>query len=165
MQHFRRQISMWSTLILLPAFLVGCGGSANEMTTTAVSGKVTFEDGPISGGGEIRFIPAQGKAAAGTIGSDGTYKLSTYGVDDGAILGEHRVEISQYLVLQEAKYASLPEGATTEDEAASQPVKEEVRVADEDLIPEVYDSVESPLRATVTVDGENVFDFTLERTP
>jgi len=129
-----------------------------------VSGKVTFGNKPLAGGGSIRFVPLDrsGKAAGGTIGESGEYSLSTYGADDGAIHGAHRVEIIQNVIIEPAVFPVPAEGSEPQD---LQPTKAEVSVVEGDRIPESYGSSESPLRATVEDTDQNTFDFSLERTP
>jgi len=72
----------------------GCGGGG--AATASVSGKVTYEGKPVTGG-SIGFSPIgtgsgnPGKAGGSTVQSDGTYTVSTYGEDDGAVIGKHKV--------------------------------------------------------------------------
>ncbi len=79
--------------------LVGCGGGGGEMTVAPASGKMTFNGGPVTGG-SITLAPVgggkgpAGKPASGAIQNDGTFKLSTYGTNDGAVIGKHKVSFS-----------------------------------------------------------------------
>jgi len=41
----------------------------------------------------VVFTPQQGRSARGTIQSDGSFTLSTYGKSDGAIVGMHKVSV------------------------------------------------------------------------
>lgn len=77
------------------AFVAGC--NSGEFTVREAGGKVTCNGVPVSGG-SIAFTPEgaadsleTGKPASATIASDGTFKLSTYGRFDGAIVGKHKV--------------------------------------------------------------------------
>jgi hypothetical protein len=76
------------------AFAAGCGGGQ----TALVDGRVKFKDGSdvsVLSGYEVDFQPAGGKTSAtGQIAADGTFKLTTFGADDGAIPGHHRVAIT-----------------------------------------------------------------------
>jgi hypothetical protein len=71
----------------------GCGG-----ITAPVEGRVKFKDGSdvsVLAGYEVSFQPAEGKTSAvGQIAPDGTFKLSTFGADDGALPGHHRVTVT-----------------------------------------------------------------------
>jgi hypothetical protein len=79
-------------LPLLTLF-IGCGGR----DLAAVEGQVTFDGHPVKGGALVFSpIPAgeerePGKSATGDIQPDGSYRLSTYRIHDGAVVGRHRV--------------------------------------------------------------------------
>lgn len=87
----------WTLLVTAFCFLCGCGGSPYEVAP--VHGVVKLNDTVLPQGG-IMFSPVAkgesinpGKAAVGTIQSDGTYTLTTFRDQDGAIVGEHWVTI------------------------------------------------------------------------
>jgi hypothetical protein len=79
--------------VLLP----GCGTSVK---TVPVSGKVTLDNQPLTGG-QVTLVPTttpeKADAAAvfmvGTIDSSGTYKISTGG-KDGAPVGKYKVTVN-----------------------------------------------------------------------
>jgi len=80
------------------AALSGCGGP--PLPVARVSGKVTCKGQPVSGG-SITFSPVgdgksnnSGKAATGKLNDNGEFTLSTYGTNDGAVVGKHRVALS-----------------------------------------------------------------------
>ncbi len=79
--------------------LTGCGGSSGAKATAGVNGKVTFNGQPVTGG-SIMFSPiasgtdAPGKAGSGSIQPDGTFKVSTYATNDGAVIGRHQVRFT-----------------------------------------------------------------------
>lgn len=76
--------------------VLGCGGNH---ATAPVSGKVTAEGTAVTGG-TITFVPIgdgktpPGKPASGAIQSDGSFKLTTYEPNDGAVVGKHQVSFS-----------------------------------------------------------------------
>ncbi|MBX9681226.1 MAG: hypothetical protein K2X38_20920 [Gemmataceae bacterium] len=81
----RRVLGLFSLLSI--GILAGCGGE----TTAEVKGVVVHKGTPITGGTLI-FSPVQsGKPATAEVQSDGTYTLSTFGKNDGAVLGKHKV--------------------------------------------------------------------------
>jgi hypothetical protein len=85
----------WVVPTLL-AGLVGC--SNNGLTLAKVRGTVTYKGQPLTAG-EILFIPDESKGttgpqALGSIGSDGSYMMSTEESGDGAIVGVHKVSIT-----------------------------------------------------------------------
>lgn len=78
--------------------VIGCGGGSSQKTTAPVSGKVTHDGEPVTEGSLI-FAPTgsgptPGKTGRAEIQSDGTYSVSTYGKDDGAVIGTHEVSYS-----------------------------------------------------------------------
>jgi hypothetical protein len=86
--------SCWSLAVLAIFFIAGCGGGQ----TAPVDGRVKFKDGSdvsVLANYEVDFQPAGGKtSASGQVAADGTFKLTTFGADDGAIPGQHRVAIT-----------------------------------------------------------------------
>ncbi len=89
----RRQLrSLWFLALLVAGpILAGCGG--DRLTVAPVEGKVMYQGKPLEFGAVI-FQPAAGPGASGTIQSDGSFCLSTYGNEDGAVLGTHKVAFS-----------------------------------------------------------------------
>jgi hypothetical protein len=76
--------------------LVGCGGRSGDLPATAeVTGKITYKGKSLIGG-TVAFQPQgqPGNPALGEIQSDGTYSLTTYEKDDGAVLGKHSVTVT-----------------------------------------------------------------------
>jgi hypothetical protein len=74
----------------LPTTLGGCGDGSQP--TYRAGGRVTFPDGKPLAGGRVEFAPVQsnlGPAARGQIQPDGSFQLSTYRPNDGAVEGEH----------------------------------------------------------------------------
>ena len=58
----------------------------------------------------IRFVTFQsggkgpaGKPASGSVGADGTFKLSTYGDGDGAVIGKHKLNYAPPVVAIDEK--------------------------------------------------------------
>lgn len=92
---------MMVALVALSA--VGCGSG-----TSGVSGKVTMNGQPVTGG-SLTFSPIStggtdaGKPAAGNVQSDGSYVLGTDSEKDGAAAG-------RYKVLYSAPAAKYPDG-------------------------------------------------------
>ena len=76
------------------ACLVGCGQSK----TAPVNGRVRLKDGSdvsVLKGYSLTFEAEGGKSSAvGELDPDGTFKLSTFGANDGAMPGKYRVAIN-----------------------------------------------------------------------
>ena len=80
--------------LVLLVCLVGCG----ESKTAPINGKVKFKDGSdvsVLAGYSLTFEAEGGKTSAvGELDRDGTFKLSTFGANDGAVPGKYRVAIN-----------------------------------------------------------------------
>jgi len=76
------------------AVVAGCGGGA----TAPVNGRVKFKNGSdvtVLAGYSVSFELEGAKSSGiGEIQPDGSFKISTFGADDGALPGKHRVAIS-----------------------------------------------------------------------
>jgi hypothetical protein len=126
----RRRLACLAAAALL---LSGCGDDRPK--TALVRGTVTYRNKPVPNG-TIIFIPADGTAATGTIGRDGSYTLTTFRQGDGAILGTHKVVV---MALKETDNTPAPP-----------------------IVPLKYMSqTASDLRAEVQ-EGENTINFDLE---
>ena len=90
----RRTISRILTGLLIVGLSAASGGCGDDrLPTTAVGGKVLYQGEPLQFG-SVMFRPDAGPLARGAIRSDGTFRLSTYGNNDGAVIGKHRVRIT-----------------------------------------------------------------------
>jgi hypothetical protein len=74
--------------ILLLLVCVGCGSSG----VAPVSGTVMLDGKPLETGA-IMTLPEAGRGAQGRI-QNGRFQLSTFGTNDGALLGTHKVAVS-----------------------------------------------------------------------
>lgn len=74
----------------------GCNGG--RLNTYPVVGQVVFEDGtPVKMGTVETKSVQHGVQATGAIAKDGTFTLTTYSPDDGAVAGDHKCVIVQFL--------------------------------------------------------------------
>ncbi len=80
------------SLVASLTLAVGCGPKGDR-ATAPVKGQITYNGEPLPTG-TVMFVPEQGPAATGEIRPDGTYSLGTYGTNDGAVLGNHKVSIT-----------------------------------------------------------------------
>ncbi|TXT34182.1 MAG: Uncharacterized protein FD138_1724 [Planctomycetota bacterium] len=83
--HLSRVCSLLCGMVIVTSAIGCCGGSDDV-------GVVQFTPGPSGGKG-----PA-GKPGSGSVGADGTFKLSTYGDGDGAVVGKHKVDYAPPVV-------------------------------------------------------------------
>ena len=157
----------WSNLV--PATLlmtvVGCGGggegAGNREKTVAVSGVVTFNNVPVEGA-TVTFSPGSGaatdskaKAAFGVTDANGTYHLTTYALNDGAIPGNYFVTVSKQFPV---------ERKPDPDEENYQPPEETEAKAPPPttgLPPKYATPTSSGLKAEVKDSGAQTFDFKL----
>lgn len=125
---------------LLAAALAAAGCGDNRPKTYPVAGKLVYTDGTPVSGATVTFITALGEktvAARSRVNDDGTFRLTTFEDNDGAVAGEHHVAVSP----------------VPRDEADQKPVP----------VPPVYaDAAKSGLKATVTPETREV-TVTLDR--
>jgi len=73
--------------------LTGCGG---QPTTFVVKGKVVYTDGTPVRFGDVETLAVEQRVnARGKIQPDGSFTLTTFRADDGALPGSHQVVIIQ----------------------------------------------------------------------
>ena len=96
--------------------LAGCGDDKRP-ATFAVSGKVMYRKTTIPVGAVVVFHPIDpavekkiGGKPRGTVGEDGTYKLTMFGPDDGAPEGEYGVTVDWRVKPKEVKMVLSEEG-------------------------------------------------------
>lgn len=90
MQSFEyREMVRFFMLVTALAVAVGCN---HGPAMAPVSGKVVYKGEPLKHG-NVLFQPSAGPPAKGEIGPDGSFTLSTFKKNDGAIVGTHRVQV------------------------------------------------------------------------
>lgn len=95
---FCHQLACFSVATL--AICAGCNGG--RLKTYPVQGKVVFADGsPVKVGTVETKSVEHGVQATGNINLDGTFTLTTYKPDDGAVAGQHRCVVIQFIQLEE----------------------------------------------------------------
>jgi hypothetical protein len=57
-----------------------------------VSGKVLIDGEPLTFGAVV-FVPEGGRQSTGSIGADGSFKLTCFEPEDGALVGTHHVQV------------------------------------------------------------------------
>jgi hypothetical protein len=105
-----------SRLLVVLALISGVGCGKSPYSTSPVKGVVTLNGQPLVEG-KVMFTPVAqgdpsktGKAGYGPLNSDGAFVVSTYGSEDGAIVGPHWVTVIQTI---------LPTAAATPETAES----------------------------------------------
>jgi hypothetical protein len=149
--------------ILLLVAAAGCSSSSGEapegVDLHAAGGKVLFKGQPVEGA-TVSFEPAApgptgpGRGAFSRTNAEGVFELRTFADAEGATPGEYLVSITKNAV----------EGTLSNEEMdrltnSGQPVPPPVT---RPLLPAKYgDAKQSGLKATITSDGENQFEFAL----
>ena len=78
--------------VSLVAFLIG-GCGPQQLPVAPVKGQIFYQGKPMEFG-SVMFQPTAGPPARGVIQPDGTFELSTYGVNDGVVVGTHKIRIA-----------------------------------------------------------------------
>lgn len=119
-------------------------GCQRGFTIVPVKGVVRYHGKPLAFG-SVKFQPVNGLAARGDIQADGSFRLTTFEPDDGAVVGNHQVRITCY---------------ASEEGRSGGPSDE--HTSGKSLIPDRYLSFRtSGLTARVTRSGDNFFEFNL----
>jgi hypothetical protein len=139
--------------VLVASLSLGCGSSGKPGPAMGdVSGTVRYRGKPVANASVV-FLPKtpDTRAAAVTTDADGDYRLSTYGVNDGAVVGSFQVSI-----VARAPYdGPVPEGMS------SAYAKEVFQNSGQPVIPERYFSPNTSGLTAEVKPGANVFDFPL----
>ena len=147
---------------LLGLAVAGCGSDVERADVYKVSGKITLNGAAVPDAGVI-FSPRDGQPlATGRTNTNGEYTLTTYEAGDGAAAGAYDVILSKSApaeTSQEVSHEAYASGGALPSHSGPQGGTPQ----SQSLLPDRYSKTgESGLEATVTPDGENVFNFTLE---
>lgn len=82
--------TLWTLMGALTVNLAGCGDG--RPTRVPVAGKVLIDGQPLEHG-FVQVIPAGDRAAVGTLGPGGAFRLTTYEPNDGCVPGNHAVAV------------------------------------------------------------------------
>jgi hypothetical protein len=92
-----RRNLIYAHCLIAISMVTGCADSSFDVAP--VHGKVTADGKPLFQG-KVMFAPVSkgdvanpGKPAWSKINEDGTYRLTTFKTDDGAVVGEHWVTV------------------------------------------------------------------------
>ncbi len=142
--------------LLFTSTITGCGDSVEVPKTVSATGKVTYKGQPLADA-EVGFVSKLDnkdvKAARGVTDSNGEFSLTTY-VDpqhevSGATPGDYVVTVTK--------------NEQIDPDEAMRMFQQNPMMEFKKLVPDKYTTKEaSPLKASVTPDGENHFEFPLE---
>ena len=90
-------ISRWHVCAFVVFLLIAVvvSGCDRGPILVPVTGKVLYNGKPLAFG-SVTFQPPSGQPARGEIQGDGTFVLSTYRMNDGAVVGNHKVRVACY---------------------------------------------------------------------
>lgn len=155
-----RQLYCMSTLLVAAAFLVGCGGGAEDRPDVyPVSGTVLYNNNPVAGATVSFWAEGAARAAQGVTGPDGKFQLSMYDVNDGAIPGVNIITVTK--MEAGAAPAAPPPTAQADPSAMMQMMQQQSEgnaAGPSSAIPVKYsDRNTTTLQETVSAEGENSF--------
>ena len=145
-------VGIWRLAVLLLSAVPVAGCGSDQVPRYPVSGKVLYQGKPAPYA-TVRFHPRNASdelktlCPRGTTALDGTFELSTYGLNDGAPEGEYKVTVSW----------QVPEGKI--DPAELDP---DVMQDSPERLPKKYTHPKStPIRVTITSDTRELDTFKL----
>ena len=127
-------------------FSAGCGGDS----PVSVHGTVTLNGTPVEGA-TVLFLPegGTGRQATGLTGADGSFELTTFKTNDGALRGKYKVAV------QYNEGAGAPPGGNVKDVMQGfEKAQKGKRPPPKYVIPERYSNLEkTELRQEVPTNG------------
>jgi hypothetical protein len=87
----------WPSLLVMCGVLsaAGCGDSGLPKTVP-VKGKVTYRGRPVTSGLVMLTPSGSGHAATGSLAADGSFELTTFVKNDGAVPGSYQVAVQVF---------------------------------------------------------------------
>lgn len=158
--------------LLLALCLAGCGGGdgGDRVAVFPVSGTVMMSGNPVANA-TVTFSPeADQPVAMARTDNAGKFTLTTYDANDGAAAGDYKVMVTKAVGLAPrvtsatTHNANDPTSSVNAGELHSAARQSGNATGDSGaLLPAKYSSKgDTDLRATVTEDGENDFEFDLQ---
>jgi hypothetical protein len=145
----------------------GCSGSGRP-ATAPVRGQVTFRGKPVAGATLTFLCDGAPRPAVGTTDAAGTYQLTTFEPNDGAVVGVHVVTVKKYATVSDEGFPEIdpsmgPAAMAKALEKAEQQtlaVHRKARRAPAELPVKYGHRTTSDLRKEV-VEGENIINIEL----
>jgi hypothetical protein len=136
---------------------IGCFDLSDRPATHPVKGRVIYKGKPVAGASVAFLASGAPSPASGTTDKDGSFTLSTFAPNDGAVAGTHVVTVK--------KLPLEPEGPVppADIEKAMQQQAQQIARAEKSgsLLPQKYaQEASTDLRLDV-VEGENFFEIKL----
>jgi hypothetical protein len=159
------RVAVGLLLLVSCGLLPGCSGRPDRPATFPAQGKVTYQGKPVAGATVAFLAPGAPRLAVGTTDNAGSFRLTTYEPNDGAVLGSHVVTVSKRSLVSNSTIPTVEEVtsgqlSTEEINAAIDRSSLEMAKARSELPVKYADRKTSDLHLEV-VDGENVFEIEL----
>ena len=107
----RWSISFLASILLGALALITAGCGPSHPPTYQVVGKVVFENNEACQLGTIEFRSLDHLVSArGKIEKDGSFTLSTWEPEDGAVAGNHQVIVQQMIITEDLSFAAHGHG-------------------------------------------------------
>src|SRR5689334_10008829 len=159
---------VWVLGVVVAALAVaaaGCGGGGNK--PVRVRGTVTLDGKPVPLASVV-FLPLKGggRLAQGVTDKNGTFELTTYKPNDGALPGDYQVTVTKVDEMPKVDVSDLPADMTPDQVMQKVMPRVMAKRAQQRLqpkkksgpIPEFYgDGRKTPLKCSVPVNGEANF--------
>ena len=133
--------------------LIGCGGGTNGPPRFEVKGTISWNGSPVEGATVTYLLKGTGYSATAVTDAQGQYSLK-------ATAGENLVMVSKTESVEKSTSiggAEMPTSVASEGGSSQDYKLMETKY----LLPGVYSTSDSALRAQVEEGGANSFDFTL----
>lgn len=150
--------------LLVMAAVAGCGAKADGPKTAKTSGVVTYNGAPIQGATVTFANDKSPRAGTGITNDKGAFVISTFGIDDGAIVGTHVVTVmkqatsAQVSQMKPEDYMKQMQGTGG---GGGGPVMTPGAAAKPELPVKYSNSGTSPLKFTVEEGKDNQFKLEL----
>ena len=155
-----RILKPWAPLGLFLSGLIFTTAGCGTAKATKVEGVVTLDGKPLPGA-TVSFMPVgEGRPASGRTDSDGSFRLTTFATDDGALPGTYKVVV----MVQDAddKLVGRSPGTFTEEEKRESRMtmtpkgkKMAALKKPRSTLPKIYSDVkQTPLQQVVPPSGD-----------
>lgn len=110
-------------LMLLVASVLGCSDRPDRVQ---IQGKVLIDGKPLTYG-TVRFVPSDARPASAKLDDEGNFILSTFGENDGIVLGVHQVSVNagEWIGDNERKWHAPPKYFRYQSSGLSQEITED----------------------------------------
>ena len=165
-------VRMWGgvSAVFMVCLLTGCT-KKSDVPLAPASGVVTLNGKPLENA-RVNFYPKESSSrfSYGTTDAEGRFKLSTFGVNDGGLIGSHTVTISKVDLPSEAGKIDIEKLKKQGYSGGGMPGYESMmglggkpKAEIKDQVPAKYsDKASSTLEASITAEGPNEYNFNLE---